>query len=293
MHLDGNVEWAVGEDAISALAAKVERLRGWGYAAEYLTPAELRAIEPDIIVPEGVERTVFYPTEGYVDVPALVGALATRAEAAGATIRTGCRVCRDYAQAGGRVTGIVSTTGERIAADAVISCTGRWSAAIAALADVHLPMANTAGLLVVTGAAPVSLRAVVTAPGINVRPDGAGRLRLQATEFDTTVTPDTPTVPIPPAAHTVLERAAAILPRLADVSLIAALVGVRPIPGDGYPTVGPVPGVEGFYLVATHSGVTMGPLLGRLVAREVLTGDADARLASFRTARLAAPLVVV
>jgi len=54
-----------------------------------------------------------------------------------------------------------------------------------------------------------------------------------------------------------------------------------------------VPGVEGLYLAATHSGVTMGPLLGRLIAREVLTGRTDARLASFRPARLVAPLVAV
>lgn len=292
LHLDGNIEWATGAAENAALAAKVERLRGWGYAAEWLTPAELRAIEPDIAVPPGVERVAFYPTEGYVDVPALVGALATRAEAAGATIRTGFRVAA-IARSGGRVTGVVATTGERIAADIVISCAGRWSAELAALAEVHLPMANTVGLLAVTAAAPVSLRAVITTPGVNVRPDGAGRLRLQATEFDTTVTPDLPLVPIPPAAETVLARATAVVPRLAGVSLAGALIGVRPIPGDGYPTVGPLPGVEGLYLVATHSGVTMGPLLGRLVAREVLTGAVDDRLASFRPARLAAPLAAV
>jgi len=290
LHLDGNIEWAQGEAATAALMAKTGRLRGWGYAAEWLTPTELHAIEPEIAVPGEVERVVFYPTEGYVDVPALIGALATRAEAAGATIRTGFAVA-SIERAGGRVTGVVSATGERITADAVVSCTGRWSAEIAALTDVHLPMANTVGLLAVTGAAPVSLRAIITTAGVNIRPDGAGRLRLQATEFDASVTPDTPTVPIPPGAYTALERATAVLPRLAGVPLAAALIGVRAIPDDGHPTVGPVPGIEGLYLVATHSGVTMGPLLGRLIARELLTGEADARLAPFRPARLAAPLV--
>lgn len=282
LHQDGNVEWAADE---ATLDAKVERLRAWGYAAEWLSPAELRAIEPDIAVPDGVTRVAFFPAEGYVDVPALIGALATRAEAAGATIRTGFRVAA-IARAGGRATGVVSTTGERIAADVVISCTGRWSADIAALADMRLPMANTVGLLIVTASAPVSLRAVVTTPGLNVRPDGAGRLRLQMLEFDKTVTPTTPVVPIPAVAETVREHATIVIPRLAGVPLIAALIGVRPIPGDGYPTIGPVPGVDGLYLVATHSGVTMGPLLGRLVAREVLTGEMDGRLAPFRPERL-------
>ena len=292
LHLDGNIEWASGETEAAALAEKVERLRAWGYAAEWLTPAELRVIEPNIVVPPDVEHAASYPAEGYVDVPALIGALITRAEALGATIHTGFRVAA-ITRAGERVAGIVSTTGERIAADVVVICAGRWSAEIAALADIHLPMANTVGLLAITGAAPVSLRSIITAPGVNIRPDGAGRLRLQATEFDTTVTPDTPLVPIPAAAHTALNRAMAVLPRLAGVSLVAALIGVRAIPGDGYPTVGAVPGVKGLYLATTHSGVTMGPLLGRLIAREVLTGKTDARLASFRPARLVAPLVAV
>ena len=132
----------------------------------------------------------------------------------------------------------------------------------------------------------VRLRAVLNSPTINVRPDGGGRLRLQATDFDEITTPDMPTTPLPDTAHRVYERAVSVLPHLAGTPIETALVGVRAIPGDGYPVVGPVPGMEGLYVVCTHSGVTMGPLLGRIVAREITTGAVDSRIATFRPERL-------
>jgi glycine/D-amino acid oxidase-like deaminating enzyme len=62
-------------------------------------------------------------------------------------------------------------------------------------------------------------------------------------------------------------------------------VGVRSIPRDGFPLIGPVPGLDGFYTIATHSGVTMGPLLGRIATREILDGDVDDRVLGYRPER--------
>lgn len=285
LHLDGNIEWAVDEQGQTALWEKVTRLQSWGYQAETLTTAELRALEPDLVPPPGVDKVAFFPAEGYADVSLLVGTLARAAERAGATIRTNCRVT-EVVRSGGRITGVVTDGGERFAADVVVSCVGRWSGELATRAGFHLPMEPTVGMLVVTSAAPVRMRAVLNSPTINIRPDGGGRLRLQAIEFDDVTTPEMPTTPLPENAHRVLERAIGVMPGLAGTPLQAALVGVRPIPGDGYPTIGPVPGVDGLYLVCTHSGVTMGPLLGRIAAREIIHGDIDPRIATFRPERL-------
>jgi glycine/D-amino acid oxidase-like deaminating enzyme len=147
-------------------------------------------------------------------------------------------------------------------------------------------MEPTVGMLVVTSAAPVRLRAVLNSPTINIRPDGGGRLRLQATDFDPITTPEMATVPLPEIAQRVYERAVSVVPTLAGTPMQAALVGVRAIPGDGYPVVGPVPGLDGLSIVCTHSGVTMGPLLGRIAAREIMSGIVDPRLETFRPERL-------
>src|SRR5262249_28718457 len=114
----------------------------------------------------------------------------------------------------------------------------------------------------------------------------AGRIMMRAGEFDATVNEDTPVVPLPPACHQIFERARRVLPALDGAALEAARVGVRPIPSDGHPLVGPLPGAAGTYLVCTHSGVTVGPLLGRLVADEIVRGTVDPRLRPFRPERL-------
>jgi glycine/D-amino acid oxidase-like deaminating enzyme len=285
LHLDGNIEWAADATDHAALIEKVGRLRGWGYQAELLTTAELRALEPDLVPPPGVHEAAFFPAEGYADVPLLVGTLARAAERAGATIRTGCRVA-DVSRSGARATGVVTESGERFAADIVVSCVGRWSGEFARAAGFSLPMEPSVGMLVVTSAAPVRLRAVLNSPTINVRPDGGGRLRLQATDFDAITTPEMATTPLPEIAHRVYERAVSVVPSLAGTPMQAALVGVRAIPGDGYPVVGPVPGLDGLYIVCTHSGVTMGPLLGRIAAREIIGGIVDPRIETFRPERL-------
>ena len=50
---------------------------------------------------------------------------------------------------------------------------------------------------------------------------------------------------------------------------------------DGLPIIGPVPGVKGLVIATGHGmlGLTLGPLTGEIVARQVLEGfDARAEL---------------
>jgi glycine/D-amino acid oxidase-like deaminating enzyme len=72
---------------------------------------------------------------------------------------------------------------------------------------------------------------------------------------------------------------------LAGARVEATRIGVRPMPRDRHPVVGPVPGVDGFYVVVSHSGVTLGPLWGRIAAAEILDGKPDPRLEPFRPSR--------
>ena len=62
-------------------------------------------------------------------------------------------------------------------------------------------------------------------------------------------------------------------------------LGVRPMASDDRPIAGPLPGVAGVYLLATHSGITLGPLLGQLAAREIVSGEPAALLAPYRPSR--------
>ena len=59
------------------------------------------------------------------------------------------------------------------------------------------------------------------------------------------------------------------------------IIGYRPTPVDGYPIVGFVPGLENAYVTVMHSGVTLAPAIGSMVARELLGGDRDELLSPY------------
>jgi glycine/D-amino acid oxidase-like deaminating enzyme len=85
-----------------------------------------------------------------------------------------------------------------------------------------------------------------------------------------------------------VRRAGRVLPALKGVPYEAVRLGVRAMPVDGVPIVGPYPGLASLYVVCSHSGVTLGPLLGRIVADEIVRSRVDERIRPFRAERLLA-----
>jgi glycine/D-amino acid oxidase-like deaminating enzyme len=57
------------------------------------------------------------------------------------------------------------------------------------------------------------------------------------------------------------------------------------MPADGQSIVGWLPGTAGLYLAVTHSGVTLGAHLARLITEELCTGTPPAELAPYRPGR--------
>lgn len=62
----------------------------------------------------------------------------------------------------------------------------------------------------------------------------------------------------------------------------------RTIPADGFPSVGAVPSVSGYYKAVAHSGITLGPVIGRLLALEIFSEKSDQMLADLRRERFPA-----
>ncbi|HET7036321.1 MAG TPA: hypothetical protein VFI42_11630, partial [Thermomicrobiaceae bacterium] len=72
-----------------------------------------------------------------------------------------------------------------------------------------------------------------------------------------------------------------------EAPVVAARIGTRPLPVDGRSCLGAVSAAPGYYEAVTHSGVTLGPLLGRLLTQEILRGVVDPLAAPFRPDRFA------
>src|SRR5690606_9336282 len=82
-----------------------------------------------------------------------------------------------------------------------------------------------------------------------------------------------------------LDEAANVIAGNPALAVRSVGVGLKPIPGDGEPIVGAVPAVPGLSVLFTHSGATLGLILGELMAEQVLSGDPSPVLRRFRVDR--------
>ena len=82
-----------------------------------------------------------------------------------------------------------------------------------------------------------------------------------------------------------LTAARRLLPGLDDVAIESAYIGWRPLPVDGHPVLGSSPGRPDVYLAIMHSGVSLAPIVGQVVAHELIEGNPIGRLEPFRPTR--------
>ena len=88
-------------------------------------------------------------------------------------------------------------------------------------------------------------------------------------------------------ARALLAQAARAFPALSGEPVDRWWLAWRAMPADRLPIVGPLPWLGSLYLAVSHSGVTLAPVLGRLVAAEVADQVPDGLLAPFRPGRFA------
>jgi glycine/D-amino acid oxidase-like deaminating enzyme len=215
LHRTGHLEWATGPAERAALRDKVERLRAWDYPAALVARAEACSLAPDLTLPPAGEADfAFYAEEGWVEAAGLIGRLLAAARAAGATVRYPAPAERLLVESG-RVAGVVAA-GATYAADLVIDCTGAAAGALLRPHGLTIAQRSSAGILVVTEAAPLRLERVVHAPGVYLRPDGNGRVLIGSEAIDAGLAglPADAPVPGPVAApcRDLLHRARAIAP---------------------------------------------------------------------------------
>ena len=319
----GHLELAASDAGRAEMEARVRRLTDWGYPARLIDPAEAAELEPALRFPEPGGAVAWFPGEGYVLTEPLIARLVARAARQGADVRTGEQGRVTGLEPGPAETLRVRTAaGAVLAADDVVCCAGRWTPGLATLATAATAdPALTAGpavTLATTGAAttaatvgpacPVPLVAWdtlgATAPGlavrvgplasagpvhlvhtpeVSLRPHPRGLLHLEAP--DAAVDLHTPEPDLRRWAATLLRRAQEAVHGLLDARVAEFQVCVRPMPADGQPIVGRLPGTPGLYVAVTHSGVTLAAHLSRLIATDLTTGIPPPDLAPYHPAR--------
>jgi len=285
LHTGGGIEISSGAEGGAELTARVQRLRGWDYAAEIIGPDRLAELEPEVDLSAIAEPTIgWFAGEGWLDPVVFAQHMVRAAQRHGAVLLTGARVIQ-VTGAAGRTTGVVTEDGVRLAADAVVNCAGRWADLVGGAAAPRIPLAPRVGFLAFTPPAPVALRRVLRTALVDMRPDGAGRLMLHENDLDRGLALDAAISTSMPEAETLMRNAARVFPALRGMRAEAVRITARPVPADGYSAVGPMPGLDGYYIAVTHSAVTLSALMGRLIAQEVAAQRPVAELEPFRPAR--------
>ena len=281
-HPDGHLRWADDPAAEAKLLQTAELLTAWDYRVEVHTGGEVRRrLEPALNVPDKIP-VVFYPDEAWVHGRYLVGHLVRRAVELGAEHRFGTAISGIGLDADGSVRTVALSDGSSLDVTGVVNAAGPNAAQVAKLIARHLPMRREPGAITRIACDQVPIHRAMHAPHIEIRPDGNQSVVLHSREVDALIdTADDP-AKLGLLLH---ESARHVVPELGTARIAQTRIANRPIPDDGFPSVGAVPSVPGYYEAVSHSAITLGPLIGRLLASEILSGQTSGMLTDFRPAR--------
>jgi D-amino-acid dehydrogenase len=272
------------ETALAAARREADMTVIHGYHPESTSGAELREREPSIRA--HILGGVFFPDAATIDPYRFVSALADSAQRHGVKFRTNCEVAAISVR-GAAVGGVKLQNGESIEADTVVVATGAYSASLTKPLVPKFPLQAAKGYH------------RDSPPGAEKRPS-----------LSKTVMFGERSVYCCPMSG--FERYAGTLefsginhdlrrPRLEQLTKSADLYihdvehrdfrsewcGLRPCLPDGYPAMGPVPGIRGFFLATGHAmlGLTLGPVTGQLMAEIILDGAPSINIRAFGVER--------
>jgi glycine/D-amino acid oxidase-like deaminating enzyme len=283
----GLLEWASDEAGRERLAANTARLHDYGYPVETITRARAAELAPDLLIPPEASDLTWYPTEGYALPIALLARLWGEARDHGAELRCPVEVTSVEAVGNGALVHIVGGEPEHF--DKVVLAVGRWTGQLTEHIEPTIPMLGpedpaTPGLLAYTAPLAARVPFPVITPELNFRPDGGGRLLVAALDLNADAVPGEQHGPGPLFIRELLRRLGTLLRGGEYARVLRVDLGLRSLPADGH-TVAGTDSSGHIYILATHSGVTLGPLLGRLAAQEIVQERLASELHDFRPQR--------
>jgi len=265
----GSLSWPVSAPSASSGTA------GAADDVRVLDATQTAAVEPHLRRPP--DRAVHTISDAAVDPVAVTEALVLAAHEHGCGLRIGVTVTAVRTD-GQQVTGVDTSAGF-LPADTVVLAAGVGVPLLCAPLGFDVPVAPSPAVLLRFDAPDDVVRTLVASPQVEIRQGRDGEL-LATGDVEAPLGRD-----LEEAGRRTLAAVTATFAGTDTVRLRSARVGVRPMPADGAPLIGPVPGTRGAYLAVMHSGVTLAPVVGHLVAREILTGEQAIQLKGCRPAR--------
>lgn len=264
----------------AAFEAQRDALQDLGYAVEEIDATQFAKLEPHVGTPP--EQCLMFQQEAAVESGDLADRLLQAASELGAKRLNGVSVT-GFKTTNGRVAGVTTAVGD-ISADQVVVAAGTATEKLMASIDVPLPMLTRPALMVQTRPLPPILNHILVSEIGELRQLPDGSLMMPAAishQSDDAAVLNTPLKD----ADAAIARLQTLLPSV-PLTWSRADVAHRPVPKDGKPVAGHVK--DGLYVATMHSGITLGALMGGLIAVEVMQGPTNSTsksLAPYRPGR--------
>ncbi len=273
----GSLQWHDDPDRAQRLRAQVRSHQEWGYPIHLVDEAEFGRLSSNL-TPGEVLAAAHGSGEGTVDPVHVVDVLLAKAQALGLKVEAPSEVTGLDIR-WGRLRGVRTSTVDA-ELDVLVIAAGVDTPRLAAMAGLEVPLKDSPGILAHSTPQPRHLGRLALAPRGHLKQNPDGRIVTGATFSGT---PEMK--PSREQGERLLENAARYLPQAKGAELEKVTLGWRVLPEDDHPIVGFDDGSPDIYLAAMHSGVTMAPLMGRLISHEVLDGTQIEMLQPFRLAR--------
>jgi glycine oxidase len=267
------------EEALCRLKRRLEWQQSVGLRAEMVSPEAAVELEPNLTLP--LTGAVFIATECHVTPRRLLEALTGACAVKGVEIRTGIRVL-EVLQAGGRVTGVRTST-EQLAAANVVIASGVRSPEIGGLLP-SIPVSPRKGQILSLTSDARKFTHMIRWDHAYMVPRRNGELIVGATNedagFDRSITPA--------GVGSLLERAQQLSSHVADLPIGEIWTGLRPATPDGLPMIGRAE-VEGLVYATGHyrNGILLAPITAASVVSILANRAAPVSLSAFAPSRFA------
>ena len=288
VHWGGSLEWFASQENQKMLEQEIEIQQGYGVPVQMISGEQAHELEPNVEFDKNAS-IAFSKLDGAVDAVGVVDKFLRK------TISLGSEVLypvtyKSLKVVGNKIVAVRTSVGE-IETDQVVFACGVDTDE---LLKINVLKISRPGIILRTQPMKKVIDRVIVAPGVHIHQQDDGKV----------VIGEQAGVPIshlnrlamkpesfPSAAfemqhgERILAIAQKFVPQLETIELEQVVIGWRPLPHDERPVVGHVKNIPGAYLATMHSGVTLAPIIGELVAMELLDGTETNLLTDFRPKR--------
>jgi glycine/D-amino acid oxidase-like deaminating enzyme len=287
---NGSLEWFLGSANQDNLIANVNNLLAYPTHSPHKIINNIQAseYEPNIKF-MGNNNIVYSHSDGAIDATETIKNLVDKSIFNGAKVINNCALI-NLVHKNNKLVSINTSLGE-IKSDLIILATGIDTNNLIHKKVLKKP---TAGIIIKTKPYKKVINKIIVGPGIHIHQQDDGRLiigeqdgaplnhndRLSGypTKFPLKSFEDKHT-------NMIIDKAKSFIKNIDNIEIESVDIGWRPLPLDGLPVVGFTNNSYDTYAAVMHSGISIGPIIGKLVAQEITENIDSILLKDFRPSR--------